>query len=164
MNLEIINGLYLYNPWANNRILDAAGNLSHEQLRAETNPSFGSIHNTLVHIMNWQWLWLLRWQGESPQVGIDPQTVADFATLRARWNEIEQYTQNFVSVCTEESLTQTVNYTNFRGIKRSHILWQQMTHQVNHATQHRSEVAMVLTTLNNSPGPMDFLVFVDQHQ
>jgi uncharacterized damage-inducible protein DinB len=34
-------------------------------------------------------------------------------------------------------------------------------HQVNHATQHRSEAAVMLTTLECSPGFLDLLYFVD---
>jgi uncharacterized damage-inducible protein DinB len=37
-----------------------------------------------------------------------------------------------------------------------------MLHQVNHATQHRSEAATMLTRLGCSPGWLDVLYFVDQ--
>jgi uncharacterized damage-inducible protein DinB len=36
-----------------------------------------------------------------------------------------------------------------------------MIHQVNHATQHRSEVAVLLTQCDHSPGWLDFLHFID---
>src|SRR5216117_3285151 len=37
----------------------------------------------------------------------------------------------------------------------------QMIHQVNHAIQHRSEAAVMLTKLGHSPGWLDLLYFVD---
>jgi len=162
MSIEIIQNLYQFNTWANKRILDTATQLSPEQMLAETNPSFGSIHNTLIHIMSAQWLWLNRWRGISLRVMLDPLDFPDFASLRNRWDEINRETQSFVLACTEETLGRTLAYRNSRDEEHAYPLWKQMVHQVNHSTQHRSEVAMILTGWNLSPGAMDFLVFVDQ--
>jgi uncharacterized damage-inducible protein DinB len=38
-----------------------------------------------------------------------------------------------------------------------------MVHQVNHSTQHRSEVAAMLTQFGHSPGWLDFLVYIDSN-
>jgi uncharacterized damage-inducible protein DinB len=161
MTTEYILNLYQFNAWANKRILDTASQISPEQMQAETNPSFGSVHNTLVHIMSAQWLWLNRWRGVSLNAFLDPKTFPDLKSIRSRWDEIERETSSFVLTCTEEKLAQIVSYTNFRGEIHGYMLWQEMLHQVNHATQHRSEVALILTGWNYSPGGMDFLNFVD---
>jgi uncharacterized damage-inducible protein DinB len=50
---------------------------------------------------------------------------------------------------------------NFQGETWSYPLWQQLLHQVNHATQHRSEAALLLTRLGFSPGWLDLLVYLD---
>src|SRR5437773_2660376 len=54
-----------------------------------------------------------------------------------------------------------LEYTNMQGERWAYPLWQQMIHQVNHATQHRSEAAVMLTKLGHSPGWLDLLYFVD---
>ena len=48
-----------------------------------------------------------------------------------------------------------------QGERWAYPLWQQMIHQVNHATQHRSEAAVLLTQRGHSPGWLDLLYFVD---
>lgn len=161
MIIDFIRNFYQYNAWANRRILDTAAQISPEQMRAGTLLPFGTVHNTLVHILGAQWLWLNRWQGISPRAFMDPQDFSDFTNLRARWDEIEAKTHEFVFACTDEDLVRVGSYRNFRDQEWSYPLWQQMLHQVNHATQHRSEVAMILSGWNCSPGSMDFLYFVD---
>jgi uncharacterized damage-inducible protein DinB len=51
---------------------------------------------------------------------------------------------------------------NFQGEVWAYPLWQQLLHQTNHATQHRSEAALLLTRLGYSPGWLDLLVYVDR--
>lgn len=164
MVVDLIHNLYQYNTWANARILDTAAQLHPDQLRAETNSSFGSVNSTLVHILEAQWVWLQRWQGHSPSVRLDPKTFLDLNHLRARWDEVDRETQDFVASCTEAELAREITYRNYQNELWTYPLWQQMLHQVNHATQHRSEVAMVLSTWGFSPGWLDFLYFIDENR
>jgi len=58
-------------------------------------------------------------------------------------------------------LARTVEYHISQGERWAYPVWQQMVHQVNHATQHRREVAMILTQWGHSPGWLALLYFVD---
>jgi uncharacterized damage-inducible protein DinB len=158
--IAVIRDLYDYNAWANTRILDTAAELSREQLLAPGGASFESVRDTLVHTMAAQWLWLERWLGRSPRA-FPEASFTDLAAIRARWDEIERATQVFVAALDDGKLAADVTYTNFQGETWTYPLWQQMTHQVNHGTQHRSEAAALLTHLGHSPGWLDLLYFVD---
>lgn len=162
MSLEMIRTLYNYNAWANRRVLDTAARLSPEQLQATMGTSFDSIHATLVHVMGAQWIWLSRWQGMSPTALFNPADYPDLAAIRQRWDEIERDTQAFVQALDEAGLARVVNYSNTTGSPFAYPLWQLMLHQVNHATQHRSEVAMVLTEFGYSPDGLDLTRYLSQ--
>ena len=156
----VIRSFYDYNAWANERVLDTATHLTPQQLVAPGGASFDSVRDTLVHTMNAQWLYLERWQGRSPLSWPD-QTYADLSGIRAGWDAIERDTRAFVAGLDDARLATIVEYTNMKGETWAYPLWQQMIHQVNHATQHRSEAAVLLTQLGHSPGWLDLLYFVD---
>lgn len=158
--LEAIRTLYAYNTWANARLLDAAERLALQQFIA-ANGGAESIRDVLVHAASAQWTWLERWLGNSPR---EPWRPADFpyvATLRTRWEEVEATSQRYLAGLTEADLSRDISYVNFRGQSRSYPLWQQMLHQANHATQHRSEAALLLTRLGHSPGDLDLIVYYE---
>jgi uncharacterized damage-inducible protein DinB len=162
MLLDVIRSLYQYNAWANHRILIATSELTPEQFLAPAGSSYASIRDTLVHCMSAEWIWLSRWKGTSPRAMLE---VTDFPTLQSIqtcWETIEAETQQFIDQLNPMRLGEVVSYINTRSEKWAYPLWQQMIHQVNHATQHRSEVAAILTLFGCSPGDLDYLVYQDQ--
>ena len=159
----VICNLYDYNAWANGRILDTASRLTPAQLVAPGGASFDSVRDTLVHTMSAQWIYLERWLGRSPREWPEAGSFPDLAAIRSRWDVIERDTQTFVLTLDDARLAAVVEYTNMQGERWAYPLWQQMIHQVNHATQHRSEAAVLLTQLGDSPGWLDLLYFVDLH-
>ena len=162
MIAELVRTMYAYNAWANGLVVEAAARLAPADYRADGGASFGSVHDTLAHVMGAQWLYLERWRGTSPSAVEGGGDVPDLAALRRRWSEVEGATAAFVAGLDDAALAREVAYLNTAGECWAYPLWQQMLHQVNHATQHRSEVAMVLTRFGQSPGWLDFLYWVDR--
>ncbi len=160
MIVELVRTLYRYSDWANQRILDTAAAVSPEQFQADVGASYSSLQETLVHVMSSQWMWLMRWTGTSPQVLIDPSGFSDLAAVRARWAEVEADTQKFIAALDSKQLGQVINYLTTKGEPRSYPLWQPMLQQINHATQHRSEAAVMLTDFGHSPGDLDFIIYL----
>lgn len=156
--------LYGYNSWANTQILDTCAQLTQDEfLRGEgSSTSNPSIRDTLVHILGAHEVWLARWGGVSPTQMLAP---ADFGTLpliRQYWEQVDQHTHSFLNAAQDDVLQETMHYTNTRGQPFAYPRWMTMVHQVNHATQHRSEVAHLLTRANHSPGALDMLVYMDK--
>ncbi len=163
--LTHIRTLYDYNAWANARILAAALSPPPDQLDASGDGAYGSVRETLVHTMSAQRGWLARWQSTLPTVPptgrLDPAQFPDVAAIRGRWDEIEGTTRAYVANVSSADLDRVVTYVTSSGKTCSYPLWQQLLHQVNHGTQHRSEVAVLLTRYGRSPGELDLLVFID---
>jgi uncharacterized damage-inducible protein DinB len=160
MNKQDIQLLYKYNTWANARILNAAANVTEEQFLAPASFPHGGLRGTLTHTLFAEWIWHMRWQGESPAVGMKPEDFPTFDSLRARWLEEEKLLMTFVDELTNEKLNNTFHYKTTKGESFERILWQAMAHVVNHGTQHRSEAAAMLTELGHSPGDIDLILFI----
>ncbi len=151
MNLrEYFISLYEYNRWANGLMLEAAAALTSEQLFYEHGHSWGSVHGVLVHMMGAEWLWLHRWQGESPKTMLRSEDFPTLDVIRSHWGELEGDLRDFVDGQTEESLARLVTYTNTKGNVFTLLLWQLMAHLANHGTHHRGELAAMFALLGVS--------------
>ncbi len=160
MNKQDIQLLYQYNNWANTRILDAASGLSIEQFLAPASFPHGGLRGTLTHILFAEWIWRSRWLGASPTHRLNPEDFSTLGSLHIRWLEEQEALNAFVDSLTEEKLSGTFQYKTLNDENRQDVLWQAMAHVVNHGTQHRSEAAAILTSLGQSPGDIDLIVFL----
>lgn len=159
---EYIQFIYAYNAWANRRILAACEKLSAAEFLAGQGSSTAnpSIRDTLTHQLSAQELWLARCNGVSPTRLLDPQDFGTLALIRQYWDQVEQHTQAYLDATQDDVLRRVMEYRNTKGKPFANLRWQVLAHQVNHATQHRSEVALLLTRLNYSPGDLDMIVYM----
>ncbi len=159
--LQALHFLYDYNTWAMRRVLDAAGRLRLQQFAAGQD-GHDAIRDLLVHTTWAQWIWLERCRGESPTALWQTGEFPYVATLTARWREVDAVTHDFLDTLTEDDLQRVFAYQNFAGETWRYPVWQALLHQANHAQQHRSEAALLLTRAGSSPGSLDLLVFEDE--
>jgi uncharacterized damage-inducible protein DinB len=154
--------LYEYNRWANARILGAAAQVSDAQFLAPGNFPHGGLRGTLVHTLFAEWVWRKRWQGSPQNPRLNPEEFPTFASLKARWLEEEVLLMEFVTGLTDKKLKTEFDYVSSEGFPHRRVLWEAMTHMVNHGTQHRSEAAAMLTDLGHSPGDIDLIVYLNE--
>jgi uncharacterized damage-inducible protein DinB len=162
LQLEMIRKQYSYNRWATEKILEAAEGLSRDAFIQPDDSPFGSIRNTLVHILEAQRGWLAIWKGEITESDANDELVAeefpDVESVRSMWRLVECETDAFLDTLTESELNAHVS-AKFEWGDLSAPLWEMLVHVVNHGTQHRSEAAVTLSSLGHSPGMVDFLFF-----
>jgi uncharacterized damage-inducible protein DinB len=167
MTIDDIQLLYEYDRWANNRVLQAASALNVEQFKRDLSASFGSVRDTLLHIIGGEWGWLTYWKEASPDPTFlkdlwtrhdalfNPNAFPDVAAVQAKWAEIEKEQVEFVNRLTSESLEKMLP---IRGTQLS--LAHLMQHLTNHSTYHRGQVAVMMRQLGAKPVATDFHIFV----
>lgn len=159
MQIAEVLALYNYNYWANGRILRMAAGATDEQFVAPGPVPHGSLRGTLVHMLDIEWSWRLRWQGMAETEALRAENFPTVAALVTRWREDEQEMRAYLATLRDDDLARGV------ALSRGPIpLWRFLLHVVNHGTQHRSEAAVLLTGFGHSPGDLDFTVFTRHEQ
>ncbi len=165
MNLQDIRDLYDYNYWANQRLLDTSEKVTLEQFTAPSSHSFGSLQGTLLHNLDAEFNWRLLLQGQG--VFLTELKASDFPTIAAiqqRWLEEEQAMWVYLDGLTDQDLTGMVRYEGDGGVLRERLLWHCLFHVVNHGMQHRSVADALLTSYGQSPGDIDFTLFLNERK
>ena len=91
---------------------------------------------------------------------LDPADFPTYDALVARWREEQAGWNAYVAGMVDDEVNRPVLYRNTKGELFEAVMWQILVHVVNHGTQHRAEVAHILTGYGCSPGDIDMIVFV----
>jgi len=165
MNLTDAKNLFSYTEWANDLAMEAANNLADEHMRRDVGISHKSIFGTLVHMAGAEWIWLERWHGRSPAKAEawslwSPESCADLALLKKRWNQLVEQRTRFVSELDESKLAAELPFKLLSGDPSSMPLVNQMQHVVNHATMHRGQIVGMIRQLGIEPPATDLLFYL----
>ncbi len=159
MNRQDIFTLFEYNAWANTRVLGAVESLASEEFLRDLKNSFPSVRDTLVHILGAEWIWLRRWNGESPPAGLAATECSTVASLKDRFAAIERERQTFLKSLSEEGLAKPFAYRDLAGNAHTLPLVHSLQHVVNHGTYHRGQVTTMLRQLGKKPVGTDMSRF-----
>jgi uncharacterized damage-inducible protein DinB len=162
MKLSDIQLLFEYNYWANQLMLKTAAQLSPEQLTQPTDFPWGTLRDTLIHTLDSEHMWRNLCQ---TNLVVDPRLneIEDFPTLdsiASYWQNEEAQMWAYLNSLNDEAMESIVRYEVEEGT-RERVLWHCLVHVVNHGTQHRSEVATMLTNFGYSPGGIDMTRFLN---
>lgn len=156
---ELLHFLFQFNQWADRRLLDTSASLSDEQFTRNLGSSFGSVRDTLAHLYGAGWVWNERFQGRSPSALPTGTTFPDYASVRARLEDIDRHYVDYTSQLTQQDLDRVIRYRSFAGDEFSNPLWQSLHQVSNHATYHRGQVVTMLRQLGVKPVSTDLIGF-----
>lgn len=159
MTVKDLERLYDYGYWANRKLFQVLAQLTPDQFTQEVAGSYGSIRNTLVHMLSAEWGWLDRCGGAQRGPALKADDYPTLESVVERWSTVERYVREFLSTLSDEDVARVVEFTNPRGEKRSMVLGALMQHAANHGVHHRGQVALLLRALGYTPGNVDLLFY-----
>ncbi|HUX49233.1 MAG TPA: DinB family protein [Spirochaetia bacterium] len=146
-----------YNKEINSAMYGILSPLSDADRKSKSGSFFTSIHGILNHILASDVAWLSRFRTlSSESVALnDPATSNEgvtwgkemyeqFDDLATRRAAVDAVIVRWIDELTEELLTETLRYQDFRGNARQYIMWMAMDHFFNHQTHHRGAISQIL--------------------
>jgi uncharacterized damage-inducible protein DinB len=159
--IEMIQTLYAYNDWANQRLFEAAEKVGDDGLMRSALEGQRELRELLFHIVRTEWLWRnLIQSGARP---VNPPRLEDMdslGALRAFAQEEVLQRQVLFAGLKEDDLLTTFQVQDGSGQTSGLVLWHMLLQPIIHGVQHRSEASLILTGLGQSPGDIDFIFFV----
>lgn len=159
MTVKDLERLYDYGYWANKKLLGVVAQLTPEQFTETVAGGFGSIRNTLVHILSAEWGWLDRCGGHARGPTLKADDYPTVESVVGAWEKVEGWVRTFLAELREGDLQRQVEFTTPRGEARSMALGELMQHGANHGVHHRGQVALLLRVLGHVPGNFDLLFY-----
>jgi uncharacterized damage-inducible protein DinB len=151
VNLDELRVLVDYHYWARDRLLQAVEPLTPEQLNRTIESSFPSVHATLVHLYGAEWVWLKRWEGNSPTGLPASDSFPDLDSIRRVWADMEAQIRGLLERLGEEGCARPMEYRMFDGTPYVQPFWQMLQHLVNHGSYHRGQITTMLRQLGAPP-------------
>ena len=108
MRVKDLEELYDYSHWANNKLFEVVAQLTPEEFTKPVAGSYGSVRNTLVHILSAEWGWLDRCGGARRGNALIPADYPTRISLLRQWHQIESHTREFCfrRLCQRSAVTQ----------------------------------------------------------
>jgi uncharacterized damage-inducible protein DinB len=159
MTVNDLEALYDYGYWANQKLFAVLSMLTAEEFTRTVAGSYGSIRNTMVHILSAEAGWLDRCGGPPRGPRLKPEDFPTVKSVEHAWHKVETQVREFLTTLNGEDLTRDVEYEVAQGTKRSMPLGELMQHAAIHGAHHRGQVALLLRLLGHVPGNFDFLFY-----
>jgi uncharacterized damage-inducible protein DinB len=154
MDGRLLRDAFGHHVWATHPVIDASAQLTRAQLASTVPGTYGSIIDTLRHLVgaDSSYLWLLS-GGEVTAMDDEAEAAADLTTLRAAMDEDGRVWARVL----ERDLDPDALVTRHRddGSSSSAPLGVRLAQVIHHGTDHRSQVCTALTTLGVTPPDID---------
>ncbi len=146
-----------YNRWMNQKIYSACNELSDADRKHNSGAFFGSIHNTLDHIVYGDLAWIERLRDDqfTPK-SIGSVVFDSWEMLSEKRVSLDHEIDRWVNTFDASQMEAIFSYTsNVDKLTRSGPYWSLVLHMFNHQTHHRGQVTTLLNQLGIDIGATD---------
>jgi uncharacterized damage-inducible protein DinB len=154
---DTLTNLFSHNLWANLNLLERCAELTEEQLQASIPGAFGSIHDTLQHIVKAEQSYFSRISTGQPRLRAEdepPLTIADMA------ESVRTTGRGLIEWAPKVQAGDTVR-VDWDGTPTDVPKTVILTQVINHATEHRAQIMAIMTELGIEPPNLDSWTYFD---
>ena len=150
-----------YNKWANERLYETATLLSDEDRKLDRGVFFGSLHNTLNHLLVGDLFWMHRFTGTGRKpAALNECLHDDFEELRADRAIEDQRIIDHVGGLSNADLSGFIEYARVgQTTKLRQNRAEALAHFFNHQTHHRGQCHALLTGFGVTTPGFDLLFY-----
>ncbi len=151
-----------FNAWVNKRVYGCVAGLPDADYRDDRKAYFGSIHNTLNHLLLVDRAWTCRIKGVAHgHKSLDQILYDDFDSLRGAREAEDAALIELVDSLSDAELLRPITYNSMSGggsfTNRCDRI---LITLFNHQTHHRGQIHTMLTQQGIDPPPLDVIVFL----
>jgi uncharacterized damage-inducible protein DinB len=159
-NHSILDDLYCYNSWANDRIVRLCEGLTDAQLDEPRDIGFGSLRNTMFHILAAEEIWYERWTGVPWRPFPTDAGGLPMEQIARRLAEVAAARQLLMDRERGDGWRRVCQFKDSKGNSHSMQLDGLLQHVANHGTYHRAQALAFLKRFGRTlPGGLDYVFF-----
>ncbi len=155
---DTLTTLFSHNLWANLRLLERCAELTPDQLEATIPGAYGSIHDTLQHIVTAEQSYFSRISTGQPRrrpADAPPLTIAEMMEA------VRTTGLGFIEWAPKVQADDTVQL-DWEGTPHDVPKTIILTQVINHATEHRAQVMAIMTHLGIQPPDLQSWAYFDE--
>lgn len=156
--MDTLQTIFRHHLWANTRLFERCAELTNEQLDSGITGVYGSIRDTLLHILRAEQSYFSRISTGKPynrSADAPPVTVSDMITA------IQTTGEGLIEWAPKIQANDTVEIDwdgTLREVPKTIILNQ----VINHATEHRSQIMSIMTQIGIEPPDVSSWTYFDE--
>jgi uncharacterized damage-inducible protein DinB len=161
--MNVLPMMSRFSAWAYGRVYDSCATLSDDDYRLDRGAFFGSIHNTLTHLLVVDLLWVARIEGGSAGIKSLGDILFDnLNDLRAAQEAKSACLAAMTAGLDEAQFSDIISYNRVDGSSGQTALGEILITIFNHQTHHRGQITAMISQANSAYETLDVMYYLPE--